>query len=110
MTGWRSMIGPGLAGGMVPTPSALIVLLGGVALGRAWFGVLLVVGYGIGMSVTLVGAGYLLLRARKWVEARTSTPGWRRLERVATTLPFVTASLVMLGGASVAWRALSQTV
>jgi nickel/cobalt transporter (NicO) family protein len=33
----------GFAGGLVPSPLALVVLLGAIALGRAWFGVLLVV-------------------------------------------------------------------
>lgn len=37
-TSARGMIAVGFAGGMVPSPSALIVLLGGIALGRAWFG------------------------------------------------------------------------
>jgi len=37
---WR-LAAVGLVGGMVPSPSALLVLLGGIAIGRAWFGVLL---------------------------------------------------------------------
>ena len=47
----------GLAGGLVPSPSALVVLIGAIALHRAWFGVVLVVFYGAGMAVTLVGIG-----------------------------------------------------
>jgi ABC-type nickel/cobalt efflux system permease component RcnA len=51
--GWKTLAGMGVAGGLVPSPSALIVLLGATALGRAWFGVVLVVCYGVGMAVTL---------------------------------------------------------
>jgi len=40
------------------------VLLGAIALGRAWFGVALVIAYGAGMAVTLTGAGLVLVRAR----------------------------------------------
>ena len=40
--GWM-ILALGFAGGMVPTPSAVIVLLGATAIGRAWFGVTLVV-------------------------------------------------------------------
>jgi len=43
----------GIAGGLVPSPSALVVLLGAIALGRTWFGVVLVLGYGVGMAATL---------------------------------------------------------
>ena len=48
----------------MPSPSALLVLLGGIALGRAWFGALLVLFYGIGMATALVDAGLVLVLAR----------------------------------------------
>jgi len=49
----------GLVGGLVPSPSALLLMLGAVALGKAWFGGLLVLAFGIGMAVTLAAAGLL---------------------------------------------------
>ncbi len=70
----------GFAGGLVPSPSALVVLVGAIALGRAWFGVLLVVAYGAGMAVTLTGAGLLLVRARAALDRRAARPAsaWAR--------------------------------
>jgi ABC-type nickel/cobalt efflux system permease component RcnA len=57
----------GIAGGLVPSPSALIVLLGAVGLGRTAFGVLLVVAYGAGMAATLTAVGLMLVRVRdRW--------------------------------------------
>ncbi|NDU71921.1 nickel transporter [Actinomadura sp. DSM 109109] len=50
----------GLAGGMVPSPSAVVVLVGGASIGRAWFGVVLVLAYGLGLAAALVSAGLLL--------------------------------------------------
>ena len=50
----RNLIALGFAGGLVPTPSAVVVLLGATAIGRAWFGVILVVVYGLGLAATLV--------------------------------------------------------
>jgi len=38
--GRRGLVALGLAGGLVPSPSAVVVLLGGIALGHAWFGIL----------------------------------------------------------------------
>ena len=58
----------GVAGGLVPTPSALVVLLGAIALHRTWFGVLLVALYGLGMAGALMGAGLLLVRLQGWLE------------------------------------------
>ena len=69
--GWRTLATMGIAGGLVPSPSALVVLLGASALGRPVFGALLVVGYGVGMALTLTLAGLLLLRA----QARPRAPG-----------------------------------
>jgi ABC-type nickel/cobalt efflux system permease component RcnA len=49
----------GLVGGLVPSPSALLLLLAAVALGRAWFGVVLVLAFGIGMAFSLAAVGLL---------------------------------------------------
>jgi len=89
---------------MVPTPSALVVLLGGIALNRAWFGVALVAAYGLGMAGVLVGAGMLLLRARTGLESRVRTG---RFARVAAVLPVATACLVVIAGLVIAARAAS---
>lgn len=96
--GWRGVILPGLAGGLVPSPSALLVFLGGLALGRAWFGVALVFGYGVGIALTLVTAGYLLARAGDGVRGRRIEDRFPRLARIAVYLPAATAVLVILGG------------
>jgi nickel/cobalt exporter len=49
----------GLVGGLVPSPSALLLLLAAVALGRAWFGFVLVLTFGVGMAVSLAAVGLL---------------------------------------------------
>jgi nickel/cobalt exporter len=59
--GRRGLVGMGVAGGLVPSPSALIVLLGAIALGRTWYGIVLVIAYGIGMATTLTAAGLSLV-------------------------------------------------
>lgn len=49
----------GLVGGLVPSPSALLLLLAAVAAGRAWFGFVLVLAFGIGMAGSLAAVGLL---------------------------------------------------
>jgi nickel/cobalt transporter (NicO) family protein len=89
----------------VPSPSALVVLLGAIALGRTWFGVLLVLGYGVGMAATLTLVGVLLVRLRDrfdrlpWVGLR------HRLALLRTWMPTVTATLVLVVGLGLAVRA-----
>jgi nickel/cobalt exporter len=98
----RDLLLVGLAGGLVPTPSAVVVLVGALALGRAWFGVLLVVGYGLGMAATLVTIGALLARGRgalerRWAGRRSTGPGrWLRLLPVATSLTIVVVGVLLI--------------
>ena len=97
--GWRGLMAMGLVGGLVPSPSALVVLLGAIALGRAWFGVALVAGYGIGMAATLLGLGIVLLRAQHRLEGRLAQgrAGW--FGRVSRVLPTVAALVIIVVGA-----------
>jgi nickel/cobalt transporter (NicO) family protein len=107
---WRSLVPLGLAGGLVPSPSAIVVLLGAIALGRAWFGVVLVIAYGLGMAVTLTGAGLVLVRARGMIEHRLSTPGLGsgRLVALAGALPLLTAACIVAAGLLLAFRGAVQ--
>ena len=99
------LLGMGVAGGLVPSPSALVVLLGAIALGRTAFGVLLVLSYGIGMAATLTAAGLLAVRlTERWSE-RFSRVGV--MQRAAGATPMVTAGLVMVVGAGLAARSLA---
>ena len=107
--GRLALVGIGLAGGLVPSPSALVVLLGAVGLGRTVFGVLLVVGYGVGMAATLTAAGLALVVLReRW--ARRAKQGGRRspalLARLSASAPTATAALVLLVGCGLGARAL----
>jgi nickel/cobalt transporter (NicO) family protein len=98
----RGLLAMGFAGGLVPSPSALVVLLGAIALGRTWFGILLVVGYGAGMAAALMGIGLLLARARRMLERRALPP---RVRLVARRLPLATALLVVIVGLGLAGQA-----
>ncbi|MEU0882437.1 sulfite exporter TauE/SafE family protein [Lentzea sp. NPDC005914] len=96
------LVGMGVAGGLVPSPSALVVLLGAIALGRTWFGVVLVFAYGLGMAATLTAAGLLLVSLRDRFGSRLA-----RFRKYADFTPLGTAALVMLVGVGLATRALA---
>jgi ABC-type nickel/cobalt efflux system permease component RcnA len=109
----RGLLAVGFAGGLVPSPSALVVLLGGIALGRAWFGVLLVLAYGIGMALALVGTGLLLVRTRdvteRWfAERRQDGRATAGVLAVVRALPVLTAGAVVAVGLGVTAQALTR--
>ena len=97
----------GVAGGLVPSPSALVVLLASIGLGRTVFGVLLVIAYGLGMAATLTAVGLTLVRLRDRLSRRlTTTRSSSLLRGVARTAPLLTAALVMTVGLALVARGL----
>jgi nickel/cobalt exporter len=101
----------GMAGGLVPSPSALLVLLGAVNLGRTWFGVALVLCYGLGMAGTLTAAGLLLVSVRDRLARMERTRAWReRAGHWMAVLPLATAGLVLIVGVGLAVRSLTGRV
>ncbi|WP_405805553.1 hypothetical protein OG729_09675 [Streptomyces sp. NBC_00210] len=97
----------GIAGGLVPSPSALVVLLGAIALGRTTFGILLVLGYGLGMAATLTAAGILLVRLRDRLDSALAAGRLTRITWAARHSPVLTAALVVLVGTGLTLRALA---
>ena len=88
---WRSLFVLGLAGGLIPSTSALLILLGSIAAGRAGFGFVLVVAFGLGMALVMGGIGVALVLARGRVERMAPTSP---LGRVSGYIPLAAAVLV----------------
>jgi nickel/cobalt transporter (NicO) family protein len=101
--GWSRgrMAGLALAGGILPSPTALLVLLGSVALGRTAFGLALIAGFSVGLAVALIGIGVLTLRTRDLVVRRSST--W-----LGRLIPVVSAAIVVVLGAALTFGGLTQ--
>jgi ABC-type nickel/cobalt efflux system permease component RcnA len=95
---WRNLLALGISGGLLPCPSALLALLGAVAIGRAGFGLAVVVAFSLGLAATLTGIGLLFLYAGRFLERRTMTARWGGLLQFAPAAAalLVTASGVML--------------
>ena len=89
---WRSLFVLGLAGGLIPSASALLILLGSIAAGRPAFGFVLVVAFGLGMAAVMSGIGLALVVARGRLD-RLDAGTW--LGRGASQLPLVAACLVL---------------
>lgn len=104
---WRSLFALGLSGGLVPSASALILLLGSIAAGRVAYGVVLVLGFGLGMAVVLGGVGLALVRASRLIER---LPRARSLGRLAGLAQVGTAALVMVLGVFLTSQALTQVL
>lgn len=89
---WRSLFALGLAGGLIPSVNALLILLGTMAGGRPAFGIVLVVAFGLGMALVMTGVGLAMVFARSRLDRLPSASG---LGRAAVHAPLVAAVFVL---------------
>ena len=95
----RSLIGLGAAAGLIPCPSALVVLLGAVAQHEVALGLLLIVAFSLGLAGTLTGLGLAVVYARRLLPrlGRVSVSNGQAatLSRVAAALPAASAVVIV---------------
>jgi ABC-type nickel/cobalt efflux system permease component RcnA len=97
---WRSLVALGVSGGLVPCPSAMVLLLAAVALNKTAYGMLLVLTFSIGLAITLTLVGLMFLHARNRLGPSGGTGPWTR------SLPILSAVTITLVGVALCWGAL----
>jgi nickel/cobalt transporter (NicO) family protein len=95
---WKGLGAIAVSGGLLPSPTALVVLLGAVALHRVALGVAMVGAFSIGLAAALTGVGVLVLKARD-AAARRFGHG------MATPLGIASAMAILLLGAILTTKA-----
>ena len=104
----RNIVALGLAGGLVPSASALIVLLAAVSTGRLLFGIGLIVSFGVGMAVVLAGLAAVTTVARRAIVAPRGVASWPLARPFANLLPVASGIAVLLIGSAVTLAALGR--
>ena len=66
----------GAAAGLIPCPSALVVLLGAIAQDQVALGMLLIVAFSAGLAATLTGLGLAVVLATRHVRRVRAPRGW----------------------------------
>lgn len=107
--GAGSLVALGLVGGLVPSASALVLLLGALAAHRPDAGVLLVLAFGVGMASTLVGAGVALVAAGR-LAARAPLAKAKLASRVVALGPMLAALVVLAIGIGLTAQSLAALV
>jgi nickel/cobalt transporter (NicO) family protein len=94
-----ALIALGASGGLVPCPSALVLLLSAISLGRAGLGMLLLVGFSAGLATVLMGMGVLVLCVGNLLPAaqKVTGSGAFKLLPVASAGLITCVGLVMTG-------------
>jgi len=100
----KGILGVGVAAGLLPCPSALVVLLSAIALHRVGLGLALIVAFSLGLAATITTIGLVAVFARRTF-GRLSLDG--PLVRV---LPAVSAALILTVGLVITVRALPGVI
>jgi nickel/cobalt transporter (NicO) family protein len=101
LTSKRGMVALALAGGILPSPSALIVMLGAINAHRVGYGIGLTLAFSVGLALALIVVSLGALRARAAMASRLSS-FWGRL------VPVLSASAIVVVGVFLAVRGVTQ--
>jgi ABC-type nickel/cobalt efflux system permease component RcnA len=98
----RSLVAVGISGGLLPCPSALVVLLAAISLHRVAFGMLLVLAFSAGLALAITAVGLVAVLAKS-AFGRFDGRG-----RLLAVLPAVSALVILLAGVAMVARALPK--
>lgn len=86
---WRGLLALGISGGLLPCPSALVLMLGAISLQRVGFGLALIVMFSLGLASVLTAIGVVLVYAGKFFQRIPESGPILRFVPVASAL-FIT--------------------
>jgi ABC-type nickel/cobalt efflux system permease component RcnA len=97
----RGIVAMGASAGLLPCPSALVVLLGAIAQHQVALGLALIVAFSAGLASTLTALGVAVVHAGR-LTARVSPDG-----RLVAVLPAASALVIVAAGAVLTARAVA---
>jgi ABC-type nickel/cobalt efflux system permease component RcnA len=109
----RALLALGVSGGLLPCPSALVVLLSAVAFHRLAFGMILIVAFSLGLATTLTGVGILVVYGSRFLarlQGARSGEAVPALRRAVRTLPVLSALVIASLGGAIALGALDPGI
>ena len=98
---WRSLLPLGISGGLLPCPSALVLMLSAISLGRIGYGLVLTVAFSFGLAFTLTAIGLIFLYLGS-VIGKTSLAN----NRLVKALPVFSAFVVAFVGAVICYNSI----
>jgi nickel/cobalt exporter len=100
----RGLVGMGISGGIVPCPTALVVLLAAISLHRVGYGLVLILAFSVGLAAAITAIGLVAVTAKR-AFGRLSFEG-----RAVQALPAVSGFLVLALGLVMMARAIPTLV
>lgn len=99
---WKSLLALGISGGLLPCPSALVLMLSAISLNRVGYGLVLTIAFSFGLAATLTGIGLIFLYVGK------AFAGTRLAEsRIFKALPVASAFVIACIGAVICYNSVA---
>jgi nickel/cobalt exporter len=98
----KGLLAVGVSGGLLPCPSALVVLLAAISLHRLAFGLVLIVAFSVGLALSITGIGLAAVLAKK-AFAKRSFDGL-----LIRALPALSAAVILVAGAVMTVHAIGK--
>jgi nickel/cobalt exporter len=99
---WKSLLALGVSGGLLPCPSALVLMLAAISKGRVGYGLILTIFFSFGLAATLTAFGLAFLYMGK------AFGGSKLAEnRIVKMLPVASAFVIACIGAVICYNSLA---
>ncbi|MFN0083866.1 MAG: nickel/cobalt transporter [Blastocatellia bacterium] len=99
---WRNLLALGISGGILPCPSALVVMLGAISINRVGYGLALIVAFSLGLAAVLTAIGLAFVYAGRAMELLP------RAGALLRAIPVLSALVITALGAIICYQALGQ--
>jgi ABC-type nickel/cobalt efflux system permease component RcnA len=99
---WGNLLALGISGGLLPCPSALVLMLSAISLGRVGYGLVLTIAFSLGLAATLTAVGLVFLYVGKIFD----NPALDN-NRLVKALPVMSAFVVACVGAVICYNSLA---
>jgi ABC-type nickel/cobalt efflux system permease component RcnA len=101
---WRSLVAMGASAGLIPCPSALVVLLGALSQHQVGLGLLLITAFSLGLAATITALGVAVVYARTLLQRLDFS------SRAASALPAVSALVIVVVGCVLTAQAVPKVI
>ncbi len=98
----------GLTGGLIPCPASITVLLLCLQLKKIALGAVLVLGFSVGLALTMVASGVIAALSVKHLSKHVNKSG--RFSELARNAPYLSSILMLIVGVYVGWQGLHALV
>ena len=98
---WKSLLALGISGGLLPCPSALVLMLSAINLNRTGYGLILTVAFSIGLAATLTVVGLIFLYGGRIFDGEKVAS-----YRIVKALPVFSAFFITCVGAVICYTSI----